>query len=159
MWDQMSYIPTYKEIGKGLTVGLDGPVPDRSRSKSPVYIYVVHTTITCLIADGMNIKHASIPIPQRIGLACEKWHGHVNPGEPGFLRGYPLLPFALRRLRLLASVCSVASSLAFRESFGSTLCPPPLISIHEPWKSASDGRHLNPRCTSFRYISYHMKYQ
>lgn len=111
------------------------------------------------LPQSRRVHKRQVPIPQRIGLACEKWHGHVNPGEPGFLRGYPLLPFALRRLRLLASVCSVASSLAFRESFGSTLCPPPLISIHEPWKSASDGRHLNPRCTSFRYISYHMKYQ
>lgn len=34
-------------------------------------------------------RGARIPIPQRIGLAYEKWIGHVNPGEPGFVRAFP----------------------------------------------------------------------
>lgn len=49
---------------------------------------------------------------------------------------------------MLASVCSVASSLASCCS-PVTLCPPPIVSVHDfPRTFASYGRHTNSRCVS-----------
>lgn len=63
----------------------------------------VSLSLTCLQSSYSNILSqvmidiaatvydlsVLVPIPQRIGLAYEKWIGHVNPGEPGFVRRFP----------------------------------------------------------------------
>lgn len=39
--------------------------------------------------DALVRIRSLVPIPERIGLAYEKWLDHVNPGERGFVRGLP----------------------------------------------------------------------
>lgn len=102
---------------------------------------------SCIVGGDRGYLELEVPIPLGIGLACEKWLGHVNPGAPGFAHAFPVASLGSRalafaclclfcgaftRIPRLPSIIDVASSASYR-----------LCSRIPSWKSASYGRHMN----------------